>query len=138
MSLPLSHIEVELHLVCGNLDGRATILAAATTRALAGRLSENVQQVASVSQASVSFLHLDGKSGDQVKKNPSCVHVADRTSEPTLTPMGISFDDTKLDPSDRLALYQRRFYEVPRCRRRHSRGTKGSEMHATFHMRKDQ
>ena len=62
-----------------------------------------MQQEANVSQALVSFLNLDGKSGYDMKI-PSCVHVADRTSEPTLTPMGISFDDTKLDPSDREAL----------------------------------
>ena len=71
-------------------------------RALADRLSERVQQEASVSQALISFLHLDGNSEDPVK-NPSCVHVADQP-EPTFTPMGISFDDTKLDPSDRQAL----------------------------------
>ena len=52
----------------------------------------------------VSFLFAPGrKSGDQAKK-PSCVYVADRASEPTLTEMGISFTDTKWDPSDRLAL----------------------------------
>ena len=37
-------------------------------------------------------------------KSPSGVHVASRTSEPTLTPMRMSFDDTKLDPSDRQAV----------------------------------
>ena len=58
---------------------------------------------ANVSEALVSFLDLDGRSGDDIKY-PSCVHVADQTSEPTRTPTGISFDDTKLDPSDRQAL----------------------------------
>ena len=28
-------------------------------------------------------------------KSPSGVNVASRTSEPTLTPMGVSFDETK-------------------------------------------
>ena len=37
-------------------------------------------------------------------KNPACVHVAEHPSEPVLTTMGISFDDTKLDPSDHKAL----------------------------------
>ena len=55
------------------------------------------------SEALISFLNLDGKSGSDVK-SPSCVHVASRTSEPTVTPMGISLDDTKWDPSDRQAL----------------------------------
>ena len=54
-----------------------------------------VQQEANVSEALVSFLNLDGKSGDDMK-SPSCVHVASRTSEPILTPTGTSFDDTKL------------------------------------------
>ena len=58
-----------------------------------------MQQEASVSLALVSFLHLDGKSVDEVK-SPSCVHIADRTSEPVLTPMDISFDDGKLDLDD--------------------------------------
>ena len=62
--------------------------------------SECEQQEASVSQALISFLHLDGQSGDNMKI-PSCVHVTDHSSAPTLTSMGISFDDTKLDPSDR-------------------------------------
>ena len=111
MPLPTSHVEVGLYLVYGTLDGRVADAPsrtprfwwAAATRALVDRLSECVQQDASVSQALISFLHLDGKSEDQAK-NPSCVHVADHPSEPTRTPMGISFDDTKLDPSDRLAL----------------------------------
>ena len=63
----------------------------------------SVQQKANVSEALVFFLNLDGRSGDEIQ-DLSCVHVADRTAEPTLTPMGISFDDTKLDPSDRQAL----------------------------------
>ena len=110
MPLPLGHVEAGLHLVYETLDGRVADTPqrtprfwwAATTKALAGRLSEGVQQEASVSLALVSFLHLDGKSGDQVE-GPSCVHVAERTSEPILTPLGISIDDTKLDPSDRPA-----------------------------------
>ena len=52
----------------------------------------------------ISFFAPGRKIGRRHKKSPSCVHVADRTSEPTLTPMGRSFDDTKLDPSDRQAL----------------------------------
>ena len=68
-----------------------------------GRSIGCVQQEANVSEALVSFLNLDGKSGDDMK-SPSCVHVASRTSEPILTPTGISVDDTKLDPSDRQAL----------------------------------
>ena len=70
---------------------------------LTTRLSECVQQQAWVSQAVVSFLRLEGKLGDKVK-SPACVHVAEHPSEPVLTPMGISFDDTKLDPRDRKAL----------------------------------
>ena len=69
----------------------------------AGRLRECVTQEASVSQAVVSLLHLDGKSGDEVESPP----VAKRTPELTPTPMGISFSDTKLNPSDRQALTQR-------------------------------
>ena len=77
---------------------------AVTTIVLAGQLSQCVQQQVNVSQALVSFfLFLDGTSVD-CAESPSCVHVASRTSEPILTPMGISFDDTKLDPSDRQAL----------------------------------
>ena len=38
------------------------------------------------------------------RNSPSCVNVAARTSESTLTHVGISFDNTKLDPSDRQAL----------------------------------
>ena len=111
MPVPPRHFEVRLHLVYGSLDGRVTDAPsrtprfwwAATTNTLADRLSECVQQGASVSQALISFLHLDGQSGDNMKI-PSCVHVADHSSVPTLTPMGISFDDTKLDPGDRKAL----------------------------------
>ena len=103
MPLPLGHVKARLHLVYGNLDGRTADTPQETTRfrwvvmttVLAGRLSESWQQEANVSEALVSFLNLDGKSGDD-KKSPSCVHVAIRTSEPILTPMGISFDDTKL------------------------------------------
>ena len=52
---------------------------------------------------SFPFLNLDGKWRDDMK-SPSCVIVANRTSEPTLTLMGISVEDTKLDTSDRKAL----------------------------------
>ena len=115
------------------------------------RLTECVRREANVSEALVSFLNLDGTSGDDTK-HPSCVHVADRTSELTLTPMGISFDDPKLDRSDRQALTPgiktalRRLHvnlehptndrtdQVLGRRRRHSCGTKGSEMHAMFNM----
>ena len=114
---------------------------------LASRLSECVQQEANVSEALVSVLNLDGRSGDDIK-SPSCVHIADRTSEPTPTPMGISFDDTRLGPSDRQALTpgiktaSRRLHvnlghpnddDLTRClarRRRHSCGTKGGKMFA--------
>ena len=76
MPLLLGHVEAGLHLVYGTLDGRVADAPqqtprfwwAATTRALAGRLSEGVQQEASVSQALASFFHLDEKSRDQVKK----------------------------------------------------------------------
>ena len=51
-------------------------------------------------------MNFDGRSGDNTK-SLSCVHVADRTSDRTLTPMGISFDYTKLDPSDRQVLTPR-------------------------------
>ena len=44
---------------------------------LAGRLSECVQQEASVAQALISFLHLGKNSGDEMQ-SPSCVHVAQR------------------------------------------------------------
>ena len=133
--------QLGLHLVYGTLDGRAADASsrtprfwwAATTMALADRLGERVQQEARVSQALVSLLHLDGKSGDEVE-SPSCVHVAERTSAPVLVPMGISFDDTKLDPSDRRALTpgietalsreSGKSHQVPRCGRRHSRGVK--------------
>ena len=97
MPLPLGHVEAGPHLVYGTLDGRRADIPqrtprfwwAATTRGLAGRLSESVQQEASVSQALVSLLHLDGKLEVEVK-SLSCVHVAERTSEPILTTMGIS------------------------------------------------
>ena len=106
-----------------------------------------MQQEANAYEALVSFLNLDGKSGDDMK-SPSCVHVASRTSEPTLTPMRMSFDDTKLDPSDRQAVTPgiktalRRLHvnlghpttEVLGCGRRHSRSTKGSEMFTMFNM----
>ena len=114
-----------------------------------------MQQEASVTQALIPFVHLDGNSEDGVK-NPSCVHVSDRPSEPTLTPMGISFDDTKLDPSDRQALTPgiktalRRLHvtlghptddDLTRCLTAGG-GTrvaqKGSEMFAVFHLRKDE
>ena len=66
MPLPPSHLEVALHLVYGTLDGRAADASSRTprfwwvaiTRALVDRLSECVQQEASVSQALISFLHL--------------------------------------------------------------------------------
>ena len=111
MPLPSGHVEAGLHLVYGTLDGqtlgtprgRLLFSWAVATTGLAGRLSECVRREANVSEAVVSLLDLDGRSGDDIKY-PSCVHVADHTSEPTLTPMGISFDDTKLDPSDRQAL----------------------------------
>ena len=56
MPLPLSHVEVGLHLVYGTLDGRVADAPsrtprfwwAATTKASAGRLSECVQEEASV------------------------------------------------------------------------------------------
>ena len=84
MPLPPSHVEVGLHLVYGTLDGRVADPSsrtprfwwAATARALPDRLSECVQQEASVSQALISFWHLDGNSEDRLR-NPSCVHVAD-------------------------------------------------------------
>ena len=68
MPVPPRHFEVRLHLVYGSLDDRVTDAPsrtprfwwAATTRTLADRLSECVQQGASVSQALISFLHLDG------------------------------------------------------------------------------
>ena len=70
----------------------------------AGRLNECVRHEASVPIPDDRFLlNLDGKSGDEVI-SPSCVHVAERSSEPALTPMEISFDDTTLDPGDRQAL----------------------------------
>ena len=56
--------------------------------------------------AGISFLvalHLDGRSEDPVQTQ-SCVHVVERTTEPILAPMGISINDTKLDPSYREAL----------------------------------
>ena len=107
MPLPLAHNRAEPQLVCGNLDGRAgdTLQGkarfwwVATTTVSAGRLSECVQQEVSIP----SFLHLDGKSGEETE-SPSCVHVAERTSEPVLTPMRITFNDTKLDPGSRQAL----------------------------------
>ena len=112
-TMPFSkgHVEAQLHLVCGTLDGRVAGTSqrtprfwwAATMRALARRLSESVQQESSAWQTLVSFLHLDKRSEDLVKSH-SCVHVAERTSEPILTPIRFSFDDTKLDPSDRKAL----------------------------------
>ena len=57
MPLPLSYVELGLHLVCGTLDGRVADAPsrtprfgwAATTRTLADRFSECVQQGASVS-----------------------------------------------------------------------------------------
>ena len=131
MPLPLGHVKAGLHLVYGTLDGRAADTPQETTRfwlatamtVLAVRLSECVQQEANVSEALVSFLNLDGRSGDDIK-NPSCVHVADRTSEPALTRMGISFDDTKLDPEtssrESWTCHQRRSDQVPGRRRRHS------------------
>ena len=87
MPLPPSHVEAGLHLVHGTLDGRVADTPqktkrfwwAATTTVLAGRLSECVQQEASVSQALASCLHLNGKSEDEVKSH-SCVNVAERTS----------------------------------------------------------
>ena len=111
MPLPNGHVEAQLHLVYGTLDGRVAGTShrtprfwwAATTRAFAGRLSESVQQEASVSQALVSLLHLDGRSEDPVQTH-SCDHVVERTSEPILAPVGILIDDTKLDPSYREAL----------------------------------
>ena len=75
----------------------------ATTTVLAGRLSECVLREANVSEALVSFLNLDGKWGDDVR-SPSCVIVANRTAQPSLTPMGISNEDTKVDTSDCQAL----------------------------------
>ena len=61
-----------------------------TTTVFTGRVSEGVQQEASMSQAALSLLHLDGKSGDEVE-SPL---VAERPPEP------------KLDPSDRQAQIQ--------------------------------
>ena len=101
-------------------------------------------------QALVSFLHLDAKSGEETKSS-SCVHVAERTSETVLTPMGISFNDSKLDPGNRQALtagiktaferlhgslghlHKRRSDQVLGYGR-HSRGTTGSDMFAMFNM----
>ena len=103
MPLLLGHIKAGLHLVYGTLDGRAADTPQETTRFRWLVDWVCVQQEANVSEALVSFLNLDGKSGDDMK-SPSCIHVASRTSEPIMTPMGISFDDTKLDPSDRQAL----------------------------------
>ena len=78
----------------------------------AGRLSEFVQQEAGVSQAVVSLLHFDGKSGDEVE-SPL---VAERTSEPTLTPMGNIIEHQVV------------------LRRPSSSDTKGSKMFAMFNM----
>ena len=95
-------------------------------------------------QQEANVLELDGKSVDDVK-SPSCVHVAERTSEPVLTPMKISFDDTKLDPGHREALTARiktalrRLHlnlghptndDLTKC----SRSTKGSEIFAPFNV----
>ena len=73
LPLPLSHVEVELHVVYGTLDGRAAdtpqeTTRAATTRASADPLSECGQQEASASQALISFSRLVGNSEDRVKK----------------------------------------------------------------------
>ena len=111
-----------------------------------------MQREANVSEALVSFLNLDGKLGDD-RKSPSCVNVAARTSEPTLSPMGISLDDTKLDPSDRQALTPgfktalRRLHvnlghstnddltdQVLGSERKYSCGTTSREMSAMFNM----
>ena len=70
--LPPSHVEGVLHLVYGTLDGRVAdapsrtprFWRAATTSALADRLSKCVQQKASVSQALISFLQLEGNFED--------------------------------------------------------------------------
>ena len=59
-----------------------------------------MQQEASVSQSVVSLLNVDGKSGNEVE-SPL---VAKCPLELTLTPMEMSFNDTKLNPSDRQAL----------------------------------
>ena len=67
------------------------------------RLRECVQQEARVSQAVVSLWHLEGKSGGEVQSLP----VAKCPPGLTSTPMGISFNDTKLNLSDRQALTQR-------------------------------
>ena len=155
MPLLLDHVKAGLHLVYGTLDGRAANTPQKTTRfwwattttVLAGRLSECEQQEANVSEALASSLNLDGRSGDDTK-SPSCVHVADRTSEPTLTQVGISFDDIQLDPSsdnrnqdsletssrESWTSHQRRSHQVFRRRRRHWCGTNGGEMFAMFNM----
>ena len=78
--LPLGHTGMGLHMVYGTLEGRRVDTSqrtprfwwAATTRTLATRLSECVQREASVSHTLVSFLHLDGKSGDEVKGPSLC------------------------------------------------------------------
>ena len=62
-----------------------------------GRLKECVQQEASVSQSVVPLLNLDGKSGDEVES----LLVVKCPLELTLTPMEISFNNAKLNSSDR-------------------------------------
>ena len=62
-----------------------------------------MQPEASVSQASVSFLHLDGKSRDQVNKSFLCSRCGSYVRTHS-DPNGNSSADTTLDPSDRLAL----------------------------------
>ena len=155
--LPLGHVKAGLRLVYGTLDDRAAdrlkkttrCWLATTTTVVAGRLSECAQQEANGAR----FLLEPGrKIGRGHKKSPSCVHVADRTSEPTLTPMGVSFDDTKrpsssdttnqdsLETSSRESWtsHQRRSDQMLGRRWRHSRGTEGSEMYSMFHLRKDE
>ena len=76
----------------------------------AGRLRECVQQEARVFQAVVSLWHLEEKSGGEVES----LLVAKCPPGLPSTPMGISFNDTKLNLSDRQALTQREV-ECGRC-----------------------
>ena len=95
MPLPSSHVDGSGWTGCRHPSRDDSILVGGYDDRL-GWSIECARREANVCEA-------DGRSGDDIKY-PSRVHIADRTSEPTLTPMGISFDHTRLDPSDHQAL----------------------------------
>ena len=62
--LEAANVPVDATIGSAQIRGTLTGLRSGTTTVFTGRLSEGVQQEASTSQAKVSLLHLDGKSGD--------------------------------------------------------------------------